>query len=260
MNRTLIISGGSITHGGWSTWKDFVLARYGISDYCNLAKVGIGNESIINRAMIQSTYVDNPLMIIMLTNVDKWEWYVHDQDIVNSLNTEKHTISQLHDNDGGGYWSTGSHFPSYKEYYKENYYSHVYQLIHTVQNIIMLQAYCNTNDIPLLLLCDSPIFECYEHELNMNPTTLPNHRMLDTPVIAPYVKMFEPIKNSRGLIGFCVDNKIPWYHPLYKGHPGSQAHYAFAEDSIFDWSDNFFDVVNNDQSMHAKKMNKLWEV
>ena len=257
--KKLIISGGSIPHGGWNTWKDFVVDRYNISEYHNLAKVGLGNESIINRAMIQASVVDNPIVIVMLTNIDKWDWYVNDCNILKQVNKERHTISPIHDGDEGGFWATGSHFPLFKEYYKKNYYTDVYQMIHTINGIIMLQGFCSSRDIPLLILFDSPIFSCLEHELNENPMVIPTHDMLKSPTIKPYADLINGIDDFRGLIGFCEDYDIPWYHPKFKGHPGSKAHHEFSKSRIFKWTDKFYNVVNPDQDAVADKMNKLWD-
>lgn len=260
MPANLIISGGSITHGGWSTWKDFVIDRYAIQQYYNLAKVGLGNEAIINRAIVQSTMVNDPVIIIMLTNIDKWDWYVGDSNKLKVIENEKHTISPIHNNDSGGYWSTGSHFPLFKEYYKKHYYDTTYQVIQTLTNIIMIQSYCTKKNIPLLILFDSPIFECFESELNQNPTVLPNHAMLDNPSVLPYVKLIDHFHDDCGLIGYCFKHGIPWYHATYKGHPGSTAHYRYAKSHIYNWADNIFKVVNNDQTHHANKMDKLWHL
>ena len=257
--KELIISGGSITHGGWNTWKDFVIGRYDIPTYTNLAKVGLGNESIINRAMIKASVVDDPIVIIMLTNIDKWDWYVNDPILLSQINNERHTISPIHDGDSGGFWSTGSHFPLFKEYYKQNYYTHEYQLIQTINGIIMLQGFCDSRGIPLLILFDSPIFSCFEYELNDNPLVLPTHNMLKYPTIKPYASLINGIDDFRGLIGFCEDSNIPWYHPKYKGHPGSKAHYEFAKSRIFEWTDRYYNVINRDQTDVADKINKMWD-
>lgn len=260
--NTLIISGGSITHGGWPTWKDFVLRRYNINETKNLAQLGLGNEVIINRAILEAKKAHNPVLMVMLTNVDKWDWYVENNELVRELNNEKHTIAKLHKNDTGGYWSTGSHYPLYKELYKEKFYSSQYQLIHNINLILMLTNYTKVNKIPLLLLFDSPIFDCFEQDLNKNPKTLPKRALHKHKTIKPLYELISDVDLDRNLIGFCVDNGIPWHHKKYKGHPGSAAHYMFAKKYIFPWADKnltqLSNVSSNKELTYASKMNDLW--
>jgi len=262
INHTLIISGGSITHGGWPTWKNFVLRRYNINKSVNLAQLGLGNEVIINRAIIESQKVENPLLMVMLTNVDKWDWYVEKDELLSKLNKEKHTIAKVHDNDSGGYWSTGSHYPLYKETYKKQFYSSTYQLIHNINLILMLQNYAKVNNIPLLLLFDSPIFECFEQDLNKNPKIIPTRKLHERKTVKPFYNLISATKTERNLIGFCVDENIPWYHTQYKGHPGSTAHYMFAKKHIFPWADNELilkkGISDKEEIEYASKMNNLW--
>jgi hypothetical protein len=49
----LVVSGGSVTDGGWDTWKDFVSERYDVTPI-NLAQKGQGNEVIIIKAILES--------------------------------------------------------------------------------------------------------------------------------------------------------------------------------------------------------------
>ena len=253
----LIISGGSITHGGWPTWKDFVSERYNITPI-NLACKGQGNEVIATKAILESQKYNNPIIAVMFTNVDKWDWYVQDLKVLKKLTKEKHTPQPVHNNDSGGYWSTGSWFPLDKEYYLKNYYSIDYQIMHTCMQIHHLKIYCISKNIPCLILFDSPIFEYTEQELylNIDPDLKPKS------LISPSTKPFTDLIGNydRGLIGFCSENNLPWYHPKYKPHPGSLAHYEYSMEYVFFELDKYFTVVNSDQSLIAKKMDKLWYV
>jgi hypothetical protein len=110
----------------------------------------------------------------------------------------------------------------------------------------------------LLLLFDSPIFKCFEAELNENPSVLPDHKLSAIPAVEPFYKLIDKKVSEDGLIGFCFKHNLPWYHVKYKGHPGSLAHYRFAEECVFPQTDKIFKAYNKDQINYAIKMNKLW--
>lgn len=255
MMYDLIISGGSITNGGWPTWKDFVEGRYNIKSFCSAQK-GLGNEAIISQAILQSQKVKNPIIAVMLTTVDKWDWYIQDKNVLQKLQKEKHIPIQLHKHDQGGMWCTGSWFPNQKEYYLKNYYSLDYQVIKTCMLIHYISSYCKASNIPLLILYDSPIFQYTEQELNSKPTYKSSKTLIND-TTQPFFDLVK-LNQFPSLIYFCMENKIPWFHSLYKWHPGSLAHYKFSYKYIFPCLDQYFDIINNDQLHIAKKMNELW--
>ena len=254
----LIVSGGSVTNGGWDTWKDFVSERYDVTPI-NLAQRGQGNEVIITKAILESRKHNNPLLAVMLTSVDKWDWYVQESSKLDKLNKEKHPTQPIHEHDNGGFWCTGSWFPEDKEYYKKYYYSIDYQIIKTCMLINHLQSYCKVNKIPCVMLYDSPIFEYKEQELLQGPK-LVGPKLVKKNLInsstQPFVDMIGNF--DRGLIGYCDENNMPWYNESFKSHPGSLAHYRYCQDIVFPRLDNFFSVVNPDLENVANKMDKLW--
>ena len=254
MQPQLIVSGGSITHGGWHTWKDFVAERYD-TPLINLAEKGQGNEVIATKALLEAQKYNDPIVMIMFTSVDKWDWYVQDPLQLNKLQKEKHPPLPIHDQDRGGFWCTGSWFPADKEYYWKHYYSLDYQIIKTCMLIHHLRSYFTANKIRHLIMFDSPIFEYTEQELNQNPKLKTKTLVNDT--TKPFVELIS--EYDRGLIGFCEKNNLPWFHPIYKWHPGSLAHYKYSCDFIFPKLDNWFKVHTRDQLDLAKKMDKLWK-
>ena len=226
-----------------------------------LSDLGLGNEAIIMRALAYVKTVSDPILCVMMTNVDKWDWYISNAEQYNKYTKEHHTIKPIHDNDIGGFWSTGSWFPLEKEYYKKHYYDLNYQIIHTLSLINLLTSYCELNDIPLVLLFDSPVYDCLEQELNKNPKDLPKHAFNLCPTAKPFFKLISNINvYEPGLIGFCVKNNIPWYHNKFKGHPGSLAHYLFAEEHIFPRLDKLLSINNYSAIDEARKMNKIWNL
>ena len=110
MNYSVVFSGASITNSPWYTWKDFVIERYNIKHAIENAYRGTGNEFIVNSTIKKCTQHKNPFVIAMLTNIDKWDWYVQDPDECNRINKEeKHPTRNINGEiDTRGFWSTGS--------------------------------------------------------------------------------------------------------------------------------------------------------
>lgn len=252
----LIISGGSITHGGWHTWKDFVQERYAIKAK-NLAVKGQSNETIAMRAILEAEKTENPFIAIMFTSVDKWDWYVQDKQTLLELQNEKHPPLKIHNRDERGFWCTGSWFPLQKQYYKENYYSLDYQIIKTCMTIHHTKSYLTSRNIPHIILYDSPIFEYTEQEINTKPS-INERKSIVTETTKPFIDLIKDY--DRGLIGYCAEHNFEWFHPVYKGHPGSLAHYQYSCSNIFPELDKYFKVKQSDLYELALKMNKLWNL
>lgn len=260
--HNVVISGASITDDiAWPTWKTFTENRYVIS--CrNMSAKGIGNKTILIRAFYECLKADNPFPVVMLTNMDKWDWYVPNEDAKYKFIGEKHTITPLNDNDNLGVWATGSWFPLDKEEYKSTFYNQDY---HTLENIIMIQWFktqCEGRGWPYLILFDSPIFEYFEQELNVashDTLRCGYNKLTSSPIVKP---IFDSLDISEiyvpGLIGYAEENHLPWRSEKIKAHPGSLVHYLYAVEHVFPKLDKFFDVKVDNQLENAKVMQKLW--
>lgn len=260
-DRPVIFSGASITNSPWDSWKDFVKFRYGIKNFIDNDYKGVGNEFIVESTIVQCKKNPKALALVMLTNFDKWDWYVDDIDLANKINrNEKHPVRDLQGNISyKGYWSTGSWFPTYKETYHQNYYSDHYFIKNSLKNLYVLQKFFSDADVKHLILFDSPIFECAEQVLNTGKLVKCTMFQQDEELkqwssMIDWREIYQP-----GLIGFCEENGLDWYNTRYKGHPPSSSHFYFAEKHIFPCLDNILPIVENDQSWKLSKMDRLWK-
>lgn len=236
-NCPVVISGASITNdSAWPTWATWVARRYALHNIVNVSVKGIGNELILLKAVEAAQHLDDPVIVVQLTNIDKWDWYVEDSELVEQINKEKHPITKLHKDDSYGFWSTGSHFVLWKEYYKNNYYSNEYQSYRTLQLIQWFQLLCKQKNWRYLILFDSPIFSVLEQQLNTGQLTLEQcsgHTLLQNPLSQA---IFDSIDVDQiyqpGLIGYACCHNLPWYSSQYKGHPGSLVHLHYVKDIV----------------------------
>jgi hypothetical protein len=254
-NYNFIFSGGSITECVWPSWKNFVVHRYGIKTYINNAYSGVGNEYIVDSTINLAKKVSNPFVMVMLTNIDKWDWYVEDQNLVETINrNEKHPVRTINGNVGAsGYWSTGSWFPTHKAHYKNYYYSKEYFIAKTLKNIFVLQKFLKEQQIPNIVLFDSPILKCTEqtictgkivNEIELSELSSIWHELID------WSNIYQP-----GLIGFCQENNLDWYCDKYKSHPPSKSHWEFAKSQIFPVLDDLLLIKNDTEP--TKEINKF---
>ena len=259
----LIISGASTTQGVWPTWADILCERYTVDAY-NVAVKGLGNEAIILRALSEAARVpgDDKLIVIMLTCVDKWDWYIDKPDLLSKFEKEKHTITRLSPSDTGGFWGTGSWFPLEKSVYKEMFYSDDYFVMRTLQMIGLFKQVCESNNWQYRILFDSPIFSLKESELNLDsPLDYASNKLVNSSLnqwlyqLLDLKDVFEP-----GLVGFLYQNNMPWYSPKYKSHPGTYGNYLFASKFLFPELDKMLPIKNTIENVeeYAKVMDKLW--
>ena len=125
MTQHIIVSGSSITDDGpWPTWATWLSRMFGWS-VTNVSLRGIGNEMILLQAINAAKKVDSGTVTIMvpLTSVDKWDWYVQRDDIIKDIDRQKHPTRRLDPRDPYGFWCTGSWFPEWKQHYGDNYLS-----------------------------------------------------------------------------------------------------------------------------------------
>lgn len=261
-DNAVIFSGASITNSPWYTWKDFVQHRYGLTQLIHNDYKGVGNEFIVESTIYQCKKNPGSTALVMLTNFDKWDWFVDDPTIATRINTEEKHPVRAHDGQISlqGYWSTGSWFPKYKEHFYEHYYSRIYFIQKSLKELYLLQKFFLDYKIPNLILFDSPIFQWAEQTLNTGVVDsvpmIEHHAMLNHwRSLVDWTRIYQP-----GLIGFCVENQLPWYNARHKGHPPSSSHLRFAKKHIFPCLDEFFPVLEQEQDWLLSKMEQLWYV
>jgi hypothetical protein len=259
-DHDVIFSGGSITDSVWLSWKDFVIDRYRLNKHTNNAYRGVGNEYIMHSTLSYCNSVPNPLAIVMLTNIDKWDWFVEDQDLGNTITREeRHPVRDVNGNTAcEGFWSTGSWFPSHKTYFGLNYYSEKYFVAKTLECIFVLQSFFRDRGIPNLILFDSPVLETTEQELNKG-IMLRRNLVQDNALAKIWMELIDWTHIYQpGLIGFCHENQLDWHNDKYKGHPPSMSHLRFAESVVFPFLDRHFEPRCLDQTETAQKFNQLF--
>jgi hypothetical protein len=262
--RDVIIGGSSVTTDHpWPTWASWLKRRYN-DNFIDTSVKGLGNEAIILRAFAQARHLHNPLLIIQLTNVDKWDWYVQDLDLIMQLDKEKHQVTKLQSEDLSGFWSTGSHFPRWKAHYREHYFSLDYHMWHTLLLINWLQMTCTHKQWDLHIVFDSPILAVTEQQLNQGQLDIEeccSRQLTDTPLcnlicdLIDWTNIYCP-----GLMGYAVQNHLPWFNEKIKGHPGSLVHWLFTQEVLLPVLDNLLIPCHDlDQfSTEAQRMQELF--
>ena len=263
-DHKIILAGSSITEDSpWPTWATWTTKMFGWTNVDNVSVRGLGNEVIILKAIQAAKMATEPVFItIQLTSVDKWDWYVQDPTVVRELSSEKHAICHLDKHDKSGFWSTGSHFPLRKEYYRENYFSLDWSASRTLQLITWFQIVCKQHGWGNYILFDSPIFSVTESQLNQGilekqqcyDTVLIDNTLCEISTTGLDNNLYYP-----GLVGYCCLNDLPWYTPRFKGHPGSLSHLKFVRDIVSQNLSLYFkQIVSVDELMpEAVKMQQL---
>ena len=69
MDHKVIVNGASCTADSpWMTWADLMEYKYQCASI-NLGQRGLGNESIITKALHTAYQTENPIIILMLTDL-----------------------------------------------------------------------------------------------------------------------------------------------------------------------------------------------
>jgi hypothetical protein len=256
-NRNVIVSGSSITDTTvWPTWATYVKHRYSPAQFINCGVKGIGNELILLRAIKEAKKYTDPLIIVQLTNVDKWDWYVEDNNLTKLLDQEKHSLLRLSPDDTHGFWSTGSHFPKWKKYYKDNYFSLEYFTYRTLQLIMWFQDLCQTQKWEYHIIFDSPILSVTENYLNEGKIT--TEECYSTKLVDNTISkiLFDLIDTDNiylpGIIGYAHLNNHPWFTKKIKGHPGSLVHYHYTKDIICPKLDQILSPIQDLDLVHVE--------
>lgn len=243
-NNPVIISGSSITDDTvWPTWATWIKELYGLTNVGNFSVKGLGNKTIILKAIKAAMACDQPpLIILQLTSIDKWDWYVENPLIVETLKKEKHPILFLDAQDTHGFWCTGSHFPLWKEYYQEHYFSLTYQAFETLMMLQWFQGLCKLKNWSHQILFESPILSVTESQLNSGQLSKDDciSKKLIENVLCDTVPIDLDGIYLPGLIGYACLENLSWFHDRYRSHPGSYVHYLFTKDVLSRSFDNFF--------------------
>lgn len=259
--KNLLINGASCTADSpWKTWADLVGKRYQIN-LTNLGKKGIGNEAIITKILRKAYNTEDPVLIVMLTAVDKWDWYTTSSDMIKKIKKEKHNGYTLDDEDDGIYWSTGSHFPLMKEYYKLHYFSLRQMVLNTLKHISLLVNTCKSKKWPFQVLFDYQVFDYTEHDYLNN--TIENINFIENNLIDKITKpFFDDIKEFvelEGLLSTGEKHGLPIIHKKLKAHPGTEVHHVFCKEKIFPFLDQFYPVRNFNLKEIVNAEQKLWD-
>jgi hypothetical protein len=260
----IILGGASITNSPWPTWADAVRYRY-VAKHIDTSKKGLGNEAILLRMLDAAAQVHYPdattFLLPMLTNIDKWDWYVDQKDRIKKYDKEKHSLARIA-NTQGGFWSTGSWFPLEKEIYKENFYSQDYFTLRSLQMLAMFKQICHRQGWKYLILFDSPIWSMTEAEVNQGKEILHNHQLINTPLCQWFYQCSGAADNvyEPGMLGFLYENKLPWFSEKWKCHPGPLSQLAFARQHVIPILDLELPHNGDDHGLDytISRMDKLW--
>lgn len=261
--RDIVIGGSSITDAtAWPTWATWINYRYQPRSFVNTGTKGLGNEAIILRAVEKAKEFADPVIIVQLTNVDKWDWYIEDKDLLQQMQNEKHTVNFF---GNGGFWSTGSHWPKWKEYYRENYYSTEYFTYRTVQLIHWFQLLCKSHNWQYYIIFDSPIFSVTEQQLNSGNISVEectSQKLLENQLVKTVAQWIDTSNiYLPGIIGYAKLNNHNWHTPTTKGHPGSYVHFEYAMNIIAPVLDKFLIPVTefDEFKAEAKQFQKIFD-
>lgn len=226
MKYDLVICGASMTNDKpWNTWATYVKEGYAWNSVRDVSNRGSGNTLIVTNAIAESTKVDNPFIAVMLTTFDKWDFVTDDPEKLARFDKEKNPTYYL--DEGLGVWPTGSHFPLDKEHFKKEYYCQDWLTINNLNLINYLLLFCQSHNIPLLMLTDAPIFSTTEEYLNQglfNDASIMNKRTQRYKDLIDY-DFYEP-----GLLGYAEKYKMQWRHKKFGTHPGSMVHLKYFKD------------------------------
>jgi hypothetical protein len=231
MIKKIVVFGASITSSPWWTWKDFLEMESGLP-VIDLSRRGAGNEYMTN-SLLGANIDEHTLVVGMLTNVDKFDWYVEDEQF-RDLQQEKHRPIPVGKN--SGFWCTGSWFPGKKEIYKEHFFSLDYFCTKTIQQTLLIKNICKYRSSRVEIFFDSPVWNYTDQQLNdwaEHGKALEKVYMLDLPLSSQWKILLDDRDinlHDTSLIGYCIKNNLPWHNRFYKGHPPSSSHWRYYND------------------------------
>lgn len=259
----IVVVGASITSSPWFTWKDFLEIESGIA-VIDLSRKGAGNEYMVSALAQHAHQLDSDtLVFVMMTNVDKFDWYVED-DKYKSLLEEKHPPNPI--SESSGFWCTGCWFPLEKELYRQKFYSLDYFCAKTIQQIMLAKAICQQRGATLELLFDSPIWNYTEEDLyactQARDPAACSQQLLELPLSKIWSQNLSAAEldlSHNSLIGHCWQQNLPWENKKFDMHPPSGSHWSFYDKIIRPRiSDKLY--LHSDASLQHKieKLDKAW--
>ena len=262
--KKIIIGGASITDSPWFTWADFLQQESGMP-IVDISARGVGNEYIASSIVNVQSQLDNTtLVVLMLTNIDKFDWYVQGQQLKN-LENEKHCPKKL--TNDSGFWCTGSWFPGDKEIFKNYFYNEDYFCVKTIQQILLLETICQKTNAVLEIFFDSPIWTHTDQDI-INIGKTQDYTSRYNFLSGDYAKSWSTLLakkhttlDNNSLIGFCWQNKLPWYNQQYKGHPPSSSHWKFYDNVMRKRLTHHLPLVSCQSQMSdkIKKFDEQWK-
>jgi len=261
----IICVGASITDSPWWTWKDYLQIESKLK-VINLAVKGCGNEFMINNLILNKNKLnDKTLVIVMFTNIDKFDWFVEKDKFI-ELQEEKH--KPINFSNQNGFWCTGSWFPKDKKIFKDIFYSEDYFVVKTIQQILILEQLKKIYNFQLILTFDSPIWTYTEQEINHITTDIKKYNKNENLLLESCLskiwknlldKKYIKISN-KSLIGYCIKNQIPWQNETHGAHPSPISHYKWYKDIL---SPEVKKYISIDETLcyedKLQSMEKIWQ-
>lgn len=257
----IFVFGASITQSMWWTWKDYLEIESGLPIH-DLAIRGVGN-TYMTQSLIDQPLDEKSLVVGMLTNVDKFDWYVEDERY-QRLQNEKHRPVPA--SPTSGFWCTGSWFPGEKEAYKEKYYSLDYFCCQSIQQILLMKQLSAITGCKIEIFFDSPIWDYTEQDINamcLDKDRLPSRNLLSMPLSKKWTHLLtnkEIDIHDSSFIGFCWKNNLPWANEFYKGHPPSSSHWMYYKEIMTPRLNQHLDLTPA-RSLEQKisSMDEIWK-
>lgn len=257
-NLDLCVSGASISRCPWATWVDFLKDALLPNSVIDHSCKGAGNHYIVRSAIHGLQSQSNRMFLaLMLTNFDKYDMWVRDEKC-KTLQIEKHPPHWI---DGTratqqGFWCTGSHFPLIKEVYHQNFFDLEISAAQDLTNLLGLIKFCEDKAVPFLIMFDSPVFANTEYQINdwcKKQSPLTDRGLTESVIVKPLIDALAPyILDKQGLIGFCIDQGLPWYNSKYGPHPPSISHYLYFQEKILPW------ITDHYPNLKLKPIEKSW--
>lgn len=266
----LCITGASISRCPWFTWADYLTETLSPATVTNYSAKGAGNHYIIRSAIHGLQSKKKPsLVAIMLTNFDKYDMWVSGTQC-QILADEKHVPRWLDgiQSTNRGFWCTGCHFPLIKEVYKKHFFDLEISAAQDLTSLLGLIKYCEDLHVPLIVMFDSPVLDYTEEQINVwvQKQIVPVERDFRSSIIVgPLVKSLEPyVVDTQGLIGFCIENDLPWHNVTYGSHPPSLSHWIYFQKKIMPWmkkhnSNLELSDLDPEYEVLIQKMTETWK-
>lgn len=262
MISKIIVLGASITSSPWFTWKDFLEIESGLP-VTDLSHRGVGNEFMVSALTGLAELDSSTLVVAMMTNVDKFDWYVQGEQY-HSLKDQKHPPIPV--SADSGFWCTGAWFPLQKQLFQEHFYTLDYFTVKTIQQIMLIQNLCAHHGCKLQLFFDSPIWNYTDLDIGSIASGTPSESLckplLEQPLAskwAHYLPTPALDLDTNSLIGHCWANQLDWCNTQFGTHPPSGSHWSFYNQVMKPRLDGIVQLQSNSAMENKiKLLDKEW--